>query len=105
MESDHGPQYTSLVFSKRLEEAGVLGSMGSVGDAPNNAVAESFYATLQTELLERQAWPTHARLRLAIFEYIEVFYKSARAPLSPGIPLSGGVPITGKDTCENSRTA
>jgi len=46
-----GAQYTSLVFSRRLQDAGILGSMGSVGDALDNAAAESFYATLQTELL------------------------------------------------------
>lgn len=76
--SDHGAQYTSLVFGRRLQEAGILGSMGTVGDALDNAVAESFYATLQTELLDRQSWPTRPRLRSAIFEYIEVFYNRRR---------------------------
>lgn len=76
--SDHGAQYTSLVFTRRLEEAGIRGSMGSVGDALDNAVAESFYATLQTELLDRQAWATRSGLQLAIFEYIEVFYNRRR---------------------------
>lgn len=76
--SDQGTQYTSLIFTKRLEEAGIRGSMGSVGDALDNAVAESFYATLQTELLDRQNWPSRASLRLAIFEYIEVFYNRRR---------------------------
>jgi len=74
--SDHGSQYTSLVFSRRLQEAGILGSMGTVGDALDNAVAESFYATLQTELLDRNTWPTRQRLRSAIFEYIEAFLQS-----------------------------
>ena len=76
--SDHGSQYTSLLFTSRLQEAGIQGSMGSVGDALDNAVAESFYATLQTELLDRQSWPTRESLRLAIFEYIEVFYNRCR---------------------------
>lgn len=76
--SDHGSQYTSLLFTSRLQEAGIQGSMGSVGDALDNAVAESFYATLQTELLDRQSWPTRESLRLAIFEYIEVFYNRRR---------------------------
>jgi putative transposase len=49
--SDHGSQYTSLAFGERLEQSGVLGSMGTVGDALDNALAESFFATLQTELL------------------------------------------------------
>lgn len=76
--SDHGAQYTSLVFGRRLQEAGIVGSMGSVGDALDNAVAESFYATLQTELLDRRPWPTRAGLKTAIFEYIEAFYNRRR---------------------------
>ena len=76
--SDHGSQYTSLSFGQRLEQAGVWGSMGRVGDALDNAVAESFFASLQTELLNRYAWPTRQRLRSAIFEFIEVFYNRQR---------------------------
>lgn len=76
--SDHGSQYTSLVFSNRLREAGILGSMGSVGDALDNAAAESFYATLQTELLDRYSWPTRQGLRSGIFEFIEGFYNRRR---------------------------
>ncbi len=53
--SNHGSQCTSIVFTDRMKEAGTLGSMGFVGDAPDNAVAESFYATLQTELLDRNS--------------------------------------------------
>jgi len=81
--SDHGSQYSALAFSRRLEEAGILGSMGSVGDALDNAVAESFFATLQTELLDRHSWPTRQGLKTAIFEYIEVFYNPALGYLSP----------------------
>lgn len=76
--SDHGSQYTSLAFGQGLELAGVLGSMGSVGDALDNALAESFFATLQTELLDRYAWPTRQSLRSAIFEFIHVFYNRQR---------------------------
>ncbi len=76
--SDHGSQYTSLAFGQGLEQAGVLGSMGSVGDALDNAVAESFFATLQTELLDRYSWPTRQGLRSAMFEFIEVFYNCQR---------------------------
>ena len=76
--SDHGTQYTSLVFGRRLQEAGIVGSMGTVGDALDNAVAESFFATLQTELLDRRQWPTRRNLRSAIFEYIEAFYNRRR---------------------------
>lgn len=76
--SDHGTQYTSLLFGRRLKEAGILGSMGSVGDALDNAMAESFFATLETELLARSTWPTRRKLQSAIFEYIEVFYNRQR---------------------------
>jgi putative transposase len=76
--SDHGAQYTSLAFGRTLREAGLAGSMGSVGDALDNAVAESFFASLQTELLDRHACATRAELRSAIFEYIEAFYNRRR---------------------------
>ncbi len=76
--SDHGAQYTSLIFGQTLQAAGMQGSMGSVGDALDNAVAESFFATLQTELLDRRSWPTRQLLRSAIFEYIEGFYNRHR---------------------------
>lgn len=76
--SDHGAQYTALAFGRTLKEAGILGSMGTVGDALDNAVAESFFATLQTELLDRCHWKTRQMLTTAIFEYIEVFYNRKR---------------------------
>jgi putative transposase len=76
--SDHGSQYTSLAFGQGLEQAGVLGSMGTVGDPWDNAVAESFFATLQTELLDRYSWPTRQSLRSAVFEFIHVFYNRQR---------------------------
>ena len=76
--SDHGSQYTSFAFGKRLEQAGILGSIGSVGDALDNAVAESFFSTLQTELLNQRKWATRPELRLAIFDYTEVFYNRQR---------------------------
>lgn len=76
--SDHGTQYTSWAFGQRLRQAGLLGSMGTVGDALDNAVAESFFATLQTELLDRHRWTTRTQLAQAIFEWIEVFYNQQR---------------------------
>jgi len=76
--SDRGVQYTSLSFSKRLEDGGLLPSMGRVGSAYDNALAESFVATLKTELLYRNAWPTRQAARTAIFEYIEGFYNTRR---------------------------
>lgn len=82
--SDHGAQYTSLALGKRLQEAGIAGSMGTVGDALDNAVAESFFATLQVELLDRRSWLTRGQLRAAIFEYIEGFYNRRRRHSSLG---------------------
>jgi putative transposase len=76
--SDHGAQYTALAFGRALEEAGIRASMGTVGDAYDNAMAESFFATLQTELLDRQTWPSRKILKTAIFDYIEVFYNRTR---------------------------
>ncbi len=76
--SDHGSQYTSLAFGRRCREAGILTSMGSVGDAYDNALAESFFATLETELIDRGRWRTVAEARLAVFDYIECFYNPRR---------------------------
>jgi transposase InsO family protein len=76
--SDRGSQYTSLEFGNRLEEAKLLPSMGSSADPYDNALAESFVATLKTELLHRRcSWPTHEVARSAIFDYIEGFYDHA----------------------------
>jgi putative transposase len=76
--SDRGAQYTSLSFGKRLEDEGLVPSMGRVGAAYDNALAESFVATLKTELLYRSSWPTRQVARTAIFEYIEGFYNTRR---------------------------
>jgi putative transposase len=94
--SDHGTQYTSWAFGQRLRHAGLLGSMGTVGDALDNAVAESFFATLQTELLDRHAWTTRAQLAQAIFEWIEVFYNQQRRHSTLGMlaPLTYANAIT-----------
>lgn len=76
--SDRGVQYTSLFFGKRLEDEGLLPSMGRVGSAYDNALAEAFVATLKTELLYRSSWPTREAVKTAIFEYIEGFYNTRR---------------------------
>jgi putative transposase len=76
--SDRGVQYTSLSFGKKLEDEGLLPSMGQVGSAYDNALAESFVATLKAELLYRSSWPTRQVVRTAIFEYIEGFYNTRR---------------------------
>lgn len=76
--SDHGSQYTSVEFGKRLKEAGLLASMGSVSDAYDNALAEAFVASLKTELLYGLSWRTRESVRVAVFEYIETFYNARR---------------------------
>ena len=76
--SDRGVQYTSLSFSKRLEDEGFIPSMGRAGSAYDNALAESFIATLKKELLYRASWPTRQTARTAIFEYVEGFYNTRR---------------------------
>lgn len=76
--SDHGSQFTSYAFGKRCREAGVVPSMGSVGDCYDNAMCESFFATLECELIDRTRWDTHARARLDVFDFIEVFYNRRR---------------------------
>ena len=82
--SDHGSQYTSIEFGKRCREAGVRPSMGSVGDAYDNAMAESFFATLECELLDRRRFKTQAEARIAVFEFIEGFYNPRRRHSSLG---------------------
>lgn len=76
--SDQGCQYTSFAFGRRCREAGVVPSMGSVGDCFDNAMAESFFATLECELLDRQSFPHRTEARLAVFDYIEGFYNTRR---------------------------
>ena len=76
--SDRGAQYTSWAFGHRLRTAGLLGSMGRVGSALDNAMMESFFGTLQRELLDRQTWATRAELARAIFEWIEAWYNPRR---------------------------
>ncbi len=76
--SDQGSQYTSLAFGKRCDEAGIRPSMGSVGDCYDNALCESFFATLECELIDRRCFRTHKEARLAIFEYIEGWYNPHR---------------------------
>jgi putative transposase len=76
--SDHGSQYTSWAFGCRLRAAGLLGSMGAVGDCFDNSVAESFFGTLQVELLDQARWATRRELALAVFEWIEAWYNPRR---------------------------
>ena len=76
--SDQGCQYTSVAFGKRCAEAGVRPSMGSVGDAYDNALCESFFATLECELLDRHRFRTQVEARLAVFDFIEGWYNPRR---------------------------
>jgi transposase InsO family protein len=78
LHSDRGTQYTSWSFGHRLRDAGLLGSMGRVGSAYDNAMMESFFGTLQRELLDRRPWQTRKELASAIFEWIEAWYNPRR---------------------------
>ncbi len=76
--SDHGSVYTSWLFGNRLRHAGILGSMGTIGDAYDNSVAEAFFSSLQHELLDQHNWDTRHQLAAAIFERIEAWYNPRR---------------------------
>jgi putative transposase len=88
--SDRGVQYTAISFGKRLEEVGIAPSMGRTGTALDNAMAESFIATLKTELVHRRRFPDREVARSAIFEYLEGFYNRRRlhSALSYQSPMS-----------------
>lgn len=85
LHSDHGTQYTSWAFGQRLRNAGMLGSMGSVGDCFDNAMMESFWGTLQLEVLDKKSWETREQLANAIFEWIECWYNPERRHSSIGM--------------------
>ena len=76
--SDRGCQYTSFAMGRRLREAGILASMGSTGDAYDNALAESFFASLECELLDRSRFVSREAARLAIFDWLETWYNRRR---------------------------
>jgi putative transposase len=76
--SDQGCQYTSIAFGKRCKEADVRPSTGSVGDCFDNALCESFFATLECELLDRHRFKTQTEARMAVFEFIEAWYNPHR---------------------------
>jgi putative transposase len=112
--SDQGSQYTSIAFGKRCREMGVKPSMGSVGDAYDNAMAESVFASLECELIERRSFKTKGEARMALFTWIEAWYNPRRrhsalgriSPLeferrhnasltNPTAPLRTGLPTAG----------
>lgn len=76
--SDQGSQYTSIAFGSRCRAAGVRPSMGSVGDCYDNAMCESFFATLECELIDRHSFQNHDEARMALFDYIEGWYNPHR---------------------------
>jgi putative transposase len=82
--SDHGSQYTSIAFGKRLRDAGLEHSLGSVGDCYDNALAESFFATLECELIDRRVFRTRTDARLEIFRWIEGRYNTRRRHSAAG---------------------
>ena len=98
--SDRGCQYTSDEYGKLLDHHGILQSLSRPGQCWDNAVAESFFATLKLELIYRHAWPTRAAARRAIFEFIEVFYNQQRLHSAIGYqsPARYEKSITGIDT-------
>jgi putative transposase len=78
-------QFVSLAFGQQARAAGIAQSMGSRGDCFDNAVAESFFATLKKELIHRRSWPLKAELRTEVFDYIEAFYNRRRRHHSLGM--------------------
>lgn len=76
--SDQGSQFVSLAFGQLARANGIAQSMGHVGSAYDNAIAETFFATLKKELIHRRSWPTKAELRPEVFDFIEGFYNRKR---------------------------
>ncbi|GLZ06101.1 hypothetical protein Acsp03_35670 [Actinomadura sp. NBRC 104412] len=85
LHSDHGTQYTSWASGKRLRDAGLLGSMGTVGDCHDNSMMESFWGTMQLELLDTRTWRTREELASAVFEWLECWYNPYRRHSSIGM--------------------
>jgi putative transposase len=83
--SDHGSQFTSWAFGRRLVDAGLVGSMGSIGDCYDNSLVEPFWGTMQLELLDSRTWKTRAELANAMFEWIECWYNPTRRHSSIGM--------------------
>jgi len=84
--SDHGSQYTSWAFSENVRRLGLMGSMGTVGDCYDNAPMESFWGSMQIELLNRQSWKTVVELSSAMADYIETFYNPGPPPQLAELP-------------------
>ena len=76
--TDQGSQYTSFAFTRRLKDAGITPSMGTVGDALDNAMCESLIGSMKIELLNRQPWKTIDDVSIAVFEWLEAWYNRRR---------------------------
>lgn len=105
--SDQGCQYTSIAFGQRCRDAGVRPSMGSVGDCFDNAMCESFFATLECELLDRKRFRTQVEARMEVFEFIEGWYNPQRRHsglgyLSPLAYERRGAPVQSHEVCRAS---
>lgn len=98
--ADHGSQFTSWSFTERIRDAGLMPSFGSVGDAFDNAMMESFWSSMQIELLNRKRWKTRLELSNAMFDYIEIFYNRQRrhSSLDYVSPIEFEVSIRSKET-------
>ena len=83
--ADRGSQYTSWVFGHRLRDAGLLGSMGRVASSVDNSMIESFWSTMQRELLDQRSWDSPEELGAAIFEWIEAWYNPRRRHTAIGM--------------------
>ena len=82
--TDHGPQFTSWTFSQNVRASGLVQSIGTIGDAYDNAVVESFWGSMQIELLNRKKWKSRIELSLAMIDWIEAFYNQRRRHSSLG---------------------
>ena len=100
--SDQGSQYTSVAFGLRCKEANIRPSMGSVGDAYDNAMCESFFATLECELLDRRKFQTKAEARMAIFQFIEGWYNPGRCHSALGYKSPINIERSVKQQLESS---
>ena len=86
MHADHGVEFTSWSFGEKIRSAGLMPSFGTVGDGLDNAMIESFWSSMQIELLNRQKWRTRVELANAMFDYIEIFHNRQRRHSQLGLP-------------------
>ena len=93
--SDQGCQYTAIVFGERCKAEGVRPSMGSVGDCYDNALCESFFATLECELIERETFSDRSEARLRVFNFVEGWYNPHRLHSA----LDYQSPMSYEETC------